>query len=283
VSSLLTETTPHIPSGFLYKDASSVEAKIIEFKKAGTSQLQLVLDFDRTLTEKSDENSTSWQLMRNHLPPEGKVEAQAVFDRYRALEIAGTLSSEDATTWWTTTMGIVAKYHLDMNVVEREFLSYSTIRPGTKELFELCAKHNIPTIIMSAGVKDIIEMWCRAYDIHPTIILSTELTLDEDNRVTGWKDGSVVHMFNKHELGHPELSKIRATRSHTILAGDSIHDYNMAEGTDMVFRARIVDLLDYQGLDQATVKEETFKLFDVIIENGTLAPIYQLLQTIVGQ
>lgn len=272
--------TDVIPQGFLYKEASLVEAKIIGFKKAGANQLQLVLDFDRTLTEKSDENSTSWQLMRNHLPPEGKVEAQKVFDHYRSLEIAGTLTAEDATVWWTTSMAIVAKYRLDMSVVEREFLSYSTIRPGTKELFALCAKHNIPTIIMSAGIKDIIDMWCKAYDIHPTIILSTELTIDTNNRVTGWNDASVVHMFNKHELGHPELSKIRAERSHTILAGDSIHDFNMTEGTDTVFRVRIVDSLDDKEAERIATTEGTFKVFDVIIDNGTLNPIYRLLQSI---
>ena len=279
MSFLFENESSNIPEGLIYELASNLEAKMTEFKNAGVTQLQVVLDFDRTLTEKSDENSTSWQLMRNHLPPEGKIEARKVYEHYRALEVAEQLTSDDATTWWMSSMAIIAKYRLDMNIVEREFLSHATIRTGTKELFELCAQYDIPTIIMSAGIKNVIQLWCKTYDIYPTIILSTELTLDSDNHVTGWKDGSVVHMFNKHELDHPELSKIRAERSYTILAGDSIHDYNMAKGRDTVLRVRILDGLD-DTADQGLVRQDTFKVFDTIIEDGTLNPLVELIKQI---
>ncbi|TAL15244.1 hypothetical protein EPN95_00515 [Patescibacteria group bacterium] len=280
MSFLFEDVSSSIPQGFIYDNASDLEAKIIAFRNAGTGQLQLVLDFDRTLTEKSDENSTSWQLMRNHLPPKGKREAQAVYEHYRALEVAEKLTPEDATIWWTTSMSIVAKYRLDMNIVEQEFLSYSTIRPGTKELFDLCAKYNIPTVIMSAGIKDIIDIWCRAYDIHPTIILSTELILNEQNQITGWNETSVVDIFTKHEVDHPELSRIRAERPHTILAGDSLHDHNMAEGTDTVLRVRIVDSIDESDI-RKQLEQETFTEFDTIIEDGTLNPIIDLIKQII--
>lgn len=267
-----------IPNGFIYDDTTAVKSKITGFGNAGIDKLQLVLDFDRTLTEKSDQNSTSWQLMRNHLPPEGKVESGKIYDYYRALELAEKLTVEEALEWWTSSMAIVAKHRLDMASVERDFLAQSTIRPGTKELFDICIANNIPTVIMSAGIKDIIDMWCRTYDIHPTMILSTALTLDQNNRVTGWDDSSVVHMFNKHEINHPELSKIRTSRPYTILAGDSLHDHNMAEGTDTVFRVRIHDT-DDNGRHNP-LNPETFKLFDSVIEDGTLQPIVELIKQI---
>jgi hypothetical protein len=101
--------------------------------------------------------------------------------------------------------------------------------------------------------------------------------VDEENRVTGWKGSSIVHMFNKHELDHPELSRIRAERSHTILAGDSLHDYNMAEGTDTVMRVRILDT----DTDQEAAHEDTFEVFDTIIEDGTLNPLIDLIKQII--
>lgn len=280
MSFLFEDKTLNIPDGLIYDTASDIEAKIIRFKQAGTDQLQVVLDFDRTLTEKNKQDSVSWQLMRNHLPPQGRVEAQKVFDHYRAIEIAEELTTEDAVAWWTASMGIITKYRLDMTVVERDFLSQSTIRPGTKELFDLCTQYNIPTVILSAGVKDVIDIWCKTYDIHPTIILSTTLKLDEKNRVVGWDADSIVHTLNKKEIGHPELTRIRAERSHTILAGDSMHDYDMAEGKDAVFRIRICDVSDDENQPNTALRTQTLKVFDSMIEQGTLEPVTQLIKQI---
>lgn len=272
-----------IPDGLIASNTFDIETKLIGFKKAGVGQLQLVLDFDRTLTLHSTKNahdSTSWQIMRDHLPMSAQGEAQILHDHYRGLEVSGTMTDKDAREWWASTLRIIVENDLDLNVIENDFVFKSTIRPGTKELFELCKAYNIPTIIMSAGVKNIIDMWCRTYDIFPTIILSTELRVDENNHVTGWEEASVVHMFNKHELDHPELSKIRAERSHTILAGDSIHDHSMATGSDSVLRTRIVDSYLYDSVDKNALHENTFELFDTIIENETLYPLISLIKQI---
>ncbi len=278
MSFLLAGDSSGVLRGFLYNSAANIQSKIAGFKIAGSSQLQVLLDFDRTLTEKHKQASVSWQLMRNHLPPDGRVEAQKVFDHYRAIELAEKLTVEDAVAWWTASMSIIIKYRLDMKTVEQDFLTHSTIRPGTKELFALCAAHNIPTIIMSAGIKDVIEIWCKVYDIHPTIILSTSLKLDTYNRVIGWDESSIVHTLNKKEIDHPELSKIRLERSHTILAGDSMHDFDMAEGDNNVLRVRIYDPLGQEETDYT----QTFDRFDTVIEDGTLFPIVNLLEQIIS-
>jgi len=281
VSSLFVESASKIPDGFIYSSADNIKTKIAGFKQAGVDQLQIVLDFDRTLTEKHNQDSTSWQLMRTHLPPEGQIEAQKVFDHYRAIEIAEKLTADDAVAWWSESMTIITKYRLDISDVERDFISRSTIRPGVRELFELCIEHNIPTIIMSAGIKDVIQIWCASYDIHPTMILSTELRVDSQNRVIGWNEDTIVHTLNKKEIDHPELSKIRAERSHTVLAGDSMHDFDMADGDDTVVRIRIVDTLQGQERDQHVVRQKSLDVFDAIIEDGTLYPIVALIKDIV--
>ncbi len=280
MSSLLNDDTFTIPTGIIYAEHSVITHKLLDFRRVGADQLQLILDFDRTLTEKHKQDSVSWQLMRNHLPPDGQIEAQKVFDHYRAIELAEKLTVEDAVAWWSASMSIITKYQLDLTAVEQDFLARSTLRPGTKELFTLCAAHNIPTIIMSAGIKDVIDIWCKTYDIHPTIILSTSLRLDADNHVIGWDESSMVHTLNKKEIGHPELSKIRSERSHTILIGDSIHDFDMAEGTDDVFRIRIIDAPEGEE-DSKDVRAKSLQLFDAVIEDGTLYPLTALIESIV--
>jgi HAD superfamily phosphoserine phosphatase-like hydrolase len=272
-----------IPQGFLFTKVSMIEAKVLGFKKAGVDQLQLVLDFDRTLTvgtSKDKHDSTSWDILRSHLPAEGKERAEKIKQHYRTLELEGKLTPQQAVDWWTSSINLIIEYRLDMTDVEKDFLSKSTIRPGVKELFNFCARHNIPTIIMSAGIREVIEIWASVYEIRPTIILSTDLKLDTKRRIVGWDKKSLVHTLNKQEIGHPELSKIRVERPRTILVGDSIHDYNMAQGSENVFRVRILDPHDDKSEDPMLARQQTFELFDTAIEGGTLFPIVSLLQQI---
>lgn len=270
-----------IPDEFINNDPTMLEAKLAGFHAAGIHQLQLVLDFDRTLTVGKSKNyydSTSWDILRSHLPPEGIVRGDEIKQKYRALEEAGSMTVDDAVEWWSTSLDIMVEYGLDMAAVERDFLSKSTIRPGTRELFDICASYNVPVIIMSAGVREVIEIWCQTYDIHPTIILSTDLQLDEAKRVVGWDPATLVHTLNKQEIGHPELTRIRSERSHTILVGDSIHDHTMAEGTAEVLRIRLVDAQLDNPLYQTTERTKTFQLFDVSIEDGSLLSLVETIE-----
>lgn len=274
-----------IPQGFLYNSATELEAKIIGFKQVGIDQLQVVLDFDRTLTigqTKNRDDSSSWQMLKDHLPPEGQARVWEPFNYYRSLEVAGELTAQDASDWWSHSLDLMMEYNLDIAAVEKDFLSKSTIRPGAKELFELCSQYSIPTIILSAGVKEVIEIWAKTYDIHPTIILATSLQLDQGKRMIGWDKSSLVHVLNKKEIGHPELSKIRSERSHTILVGDSMHDFDMAEGQENVLRVRIYDPRDDKAQHKVSVREQTLEVFDTILEDGTFEPITELIKDIAG-
>ena len=276
--------TDLIPQGFIYQKASDLEAKIIGFKNAGIDQLQLVLDFDRTLTIgqiKNKEDSSSWQILKDHLSEEARDQVHAPFNHYRALEVAGTITIQDAVDWWSHSLDLMASDHLDIGAVEKDFMSKSSIRPGAKELFDLCEKYNIPTIILSAGVKEVIEIWAKTYDIKPTIVIATSLQLDENKRMIGWDKDTLVHALNKKEIGHPELTKVRAERSHTILVGDNINDSDMADGADKVLRVRIHDLRSDEIANEEVLRKQTLEVFDAIIEDGSLKPIYDLINRIV--
>ena len=275
---------PEIPDGLLCGDDRAALAKTELFQRAGAGLLHLVLDFDCTLTISrpgSNEDVTTWRILNDHLPEHAQGVYHELFARYRVLEKNGTLQEDQAITWWSSMLDLFVEHRLDVADVERGFLSKATIRPGTKELFELCARHGIPTIILSAGIRDVIELWARAYDIQPTIILSTSLELDAQRRVCGWNKSSLVHTLNKKEIGHPELTRIRDTRRHAILIGDSLTDADMAEGTDGVFRIRIHDPRADEARDQQIIRKQTFTLFDAMIESGSLQPVEQLVQQIV--
>ncbi|HSX35992.1 MAG TPA: HAD-IB family phosphatase [Patescibacteria group bacterium] len=273
-----------IPAGLVHANADKLAQKIEDFRQTGPDQLQIVFDFDRTLTVAkpgTNDEVTTWHILNEHLPQGGQDRYQELFRHYRALEVSGEMTSNHAIEWWSSILDLFVEHNVDMSEVAQDFLSKANIRPDAKELFALCAEHGIPTIILSAGIKDVIELWAQTYSINPSIILSTSLITDENKRVVGWDKQTLVHVLNKKEVGHPELTRIRSERRNVILIGDSLADADMAEGTATVLRIRLYDPRADEQV-AASIREQTLQVFDAMIENGTLEPARRLAQYIIG-
>ena len=272
-----------IPGDLIYANAASIEAKIARFEDVGADRMHIIFDFDRTLTiarPGSDEDITTWHLMKEHLPEVGKQQYQQLFEHYRALELTGTMSQEHAVIWWSSILDLFVEHKVNIQEVESDFLEKATIRPQTKELFDLCEQAGIPTIIMSAGIKEVIDIWARAYQIHPTIVISTALQLSLQGVVEGWNQSSLVHVLNKCEQDHPQLSQIRRDRPYALVIGDGMSDADMATGDENVLRVRIHDPRADEKSSQAAT-QSTFERFDFMIQTGTLMPARLLIERLV--
>lgn len=246
--------------------------------------MHVVFDFDRTLTVPrpgSQEDVTTWHIMNAHLPEDGQAQYQQLFEHYRALELAGTMTQEHAVTWWSSILDLFVDYKVNLHNVENDFLNKASIRPEAKEVFDFCETTGIPTVIMSAGIKDVIDIWARAYQIHPTVTLSTALEISPQGVITGWDRSSLVHALNKSELGHSELAKIRQARPFALIIGDGLSDADMAEGEESVLRIRLYDPRADEVAKRDAVRAETFRRFDLMVESGSLLPFRMLLQHLV--
>ena len=256
--------------------------KLERIKNAGKEKLHLVLDFDRTLTpgcNAAGKEFTTWQMMARHLPDSLKAEANRLYEKYRPLEIAGKMTTADAVAWWSSRLALDIQSGLKWSDLSREIEENMPARAGAKELFDVCAKKGIPTVIISAGLKDVIELWCQKFDIRPTLVLSTNLFFDEKGYVCGWDKDSLIHIFNKHEKGHKKLKTIRQSRPNVILVGDSLNDAQMVEGTDDVLRVFIDDRRpdDCRAQD---FHKTVLKTFDLIVEKGSLLPIVEIVNSV---
>lgn len=271
-------------NGFECADTAAVLAKIQRFSVAGISGVHLLFDFDRTMTVSTSgrDDATTWHILQRHLPPEGQEAYQGFYQKYRQLEIDGTMTSDDARTWWESILGLYVQYKVNLNDAETDFLSAVALRPGTKELLLQCGAYGVPTAILSAGIKDVIEILLKHYDVQADPVVSTQLTTDEKGMITGWQDDTLIHVLNKHEAGHPGLEQIRATRPNCILLGDSMDDASMAAGDANVLRIRIIDPRQGEAVDKAAQLATTFQKFDLAITTGTLDSVAQLLQAIAG-
>jgi hypothetical protein len=129
--------TAVMPQGLVIGDRSGLEAKIADFGRVGASGMHVIFDFDRTLTVKrpgSDDEVTTWHILGEHLPPEGKLEYKNLFQKYRGVELRGELTTQTAVDWWSASFELYIKYGINLPDVENDFLDKASIRPGVVEL-----------------------------------------------------------------------------------------------------------------------------------------------------
>jgi phosphoserine phosphatase len=275
-----------IPEGLTYADDRSLEERITTFAGAGAIGLHVVLDFDRTLNTRNSHTGrdmNSWSILREYLDSDEAAQYDERSSLYMAKEDDGTLTPDDAVAWWSKDLDMFVEQQIDMGAVESEFLQRSNIRPGTTELFDYLNKQGIPSVILSAGISNVIELWSKQYSVQPSLILATLLEVDPKNgQITGWNRDTLIHVLNKREVDHPQLNDIRAARPNIIIAGDSLDDADMAIGDTNVIRVRIHEPRNGKSYDIADVRRRTFERFDAFIEGGNLLPLRDLIQVCSG-
>lgn len=262
----------------IFRDKNKFFDKINFLFQGGIDNIHLLLDFDRTLTKsrhKSGKDISTWEILGNHLSAESKKAYRGLYEKYRPLELKNKLRAADAVLWWEGVLKLFKKDKLKWSDIAKDVEINLPIRPGAKELFEFCKERNIPTIIISAGIKDVIELWCQKLEIFPTLVLSTNLTFSPEGIMNGWHKESLIHALNKKEKGHKEVEKIRLVRPNTILVGDDMNDSAMIDGEEKVLRIGVYDSL---GTDDNEMANKFNGKFDLVIKDGKLQSVIKILK-----
>jgi len=258
---------------FLVKNKKAVIKKITSFQRQGRDKIHIVLDFDRTLVRGKDKKGrriTVWDAIEQFVPRKKQLESIEKYKKYRAFELKQKLSVTQAIEWWGWNLDLFKG--LKVSKIEEASRLLQT-RPFVREFFNICQERNIPTIIISASVKNVIESWCLKEKIQPTMVLSTELFIS-NKKISGWNKDTLIHSLNKREKGHREIKKIKSARPKTILIGDSLDDVSMVEGKDNVIRIAIYDP-SYSN-DNSELNE-FMKRFDLVFIADNFRPIMEIL------
>jgi HAD superfamily hydrolase (TIGR01544 family) len=265
---------------FICSDKRKVEIKLNDFFVAGKDKIYLAFDFDRTITpyfNGAGELVSTWDLLSKKMPPDIRALEMALYKKYQPLEAVGKITVDDAIEWWSRNLDLYEKSKLKWSDLELEVEEAIPARPGAKDLFQLCDDKKIPAIIISAGLWDVIELWCKKFEVYPESILSTKLFFDEKGFICGWDKDSLVHIMNKKMIGKQYLHEMQKTRPFALLIGDSMDDAEMVDGTDNVLRFFIDDQQDkkVRGDD---FYDHVFKKFDLIIQSQNLSGIVETIE-----
>ncbi len=173
--------------------------------------------------------------------------AYALHDRYYPYEISPTLSLEEKKEkmqeWWRAHMRLLLHAGMNKKIIKIIAHKKPKERKGLSEFFMLLAKKNIPLLIFSAGLGDVIKMY-----------------LEKQNLLT--KNVHILanfYRFNKNEI---EVKH---------------HPYHK----EIEHRKNVILKIGFLNEKDKELKREYAKHFDMLILNdGTMEGVNRLLKMI---
>lgn len=253
-------------------DRASVEQKLRAIQSGGPSKLHLVADFDMTLTKywvNGQRNASSHGIvMRSHaMTDELRRRTDELYKKYYPIEISSTASQEEKIKameeWWRKAHEIILESKMKktdiVDMVERNPVVF---RGGVDKLMERVEDLDIPVLVFSAGLANVIAEILRQHDLLPPHlhIVSNQMLFDESGTVDSFAE-PLIHVFNKSEAELPEGVEVNR-RPNILLMGDSIGDLHMTSGLE----GKEVELtLGFLNHDTDNLKPAYLKAFDIVL------------------
>lgn len=235
--------------------AHHLKDKVSSIRRDGPAKLQVIADFDGTLTKYWVDgcrgHSSHGLLQQGN--PEYDDKRQKLYDHYHPLEIDPNIPLDKKAKlmeeWWGKTHALLIEGGLNYDAIKTSVAnSRVTFREGVVELFELLEKRQVPVLVFSAGLADIIEEVFRQ-KLHRSFknvrIVSNRMVFDKNGQLVAFK-GKTIHVLNKNEhaldmaapvheqigdvAGLPEDSSSVMERTNVLLLGDHIGDLGMSDG-----------------------------------------------------
>ncbi|XP_075894746.1 cytosolic 5'-nucleotidase 3-like [Nelusetta ayraudi] len=270
------------------KDPQRVQEILESMLKAGSNTLQVISDFDMTLTRFAY-NGKRCPTCHNIVEHSSLISSDCteklkeLLNYYYPIEIDSSRPVEEKiplmVEWWTKAHKLLVDQRIKKDmlaVVVRE--SEVMLREGYQLFFNHLHEHSIPLLIFSAGIGDILEeIILQAGVFHSNVkVFSNYMDFDETGLLTAFK-GELIHIYNKREgalLNTGHFQELR-TRPNVLLLGDSLGDLNMADGVqDMENILKIGFLNDkveerkqsyLDTYDVVLVKDETMEVPNAIM------------------
>lgn len=196
----------------------------------------VLMDFDRTIT--TSDSLGSWSILENpkFMNPEFKQKTKILVDTYYPYELDYSISEEEKAkymvTWYQKNMDLLYEYNLTYStllncVKDGNIKFHNGCKDFLKKLYEL----EIPVIILSAGIGNVIVEWLEQNNcLYSNIHITSNFIEFENDRMLPFED-KMIHTSNKSINRLPlNLKEEILSKDYILLFGDLIEDLNMLRG-----------------------------------------------------
>ncbi|MBN3283053.1 5NT3B nucleotidase, partial [Polyodon spathula] len=276
------------------RDRKRVEEMILSLQKGGASKLQIISDFDMTLTRFAH-NGKRCPSCHNIvdtsrlISEDCKKMLKDLLNTYYPIEIDPSRSVEEKlplmVEWWTKAHDSlveqkIRKDQLEMAVRESDAM----LRDGFKTFFDQLYEHSIPLVIFSAGIGDVLEEIIRQAGVfHPNIkVVSNYMDFDENGVLRAFK-GELIHTYNKREgaLKNSGLFNQQTGSRNIILLGDSMGDLSMADGVENTENILKIGFLNDKVEER---REQYLNSYDIVlVKDESMDVVNGILQYIIAK
>ncbi|KAK6933617.1 Pyrimidine 5'-nucleotidase, eukaryotic [Dillenia turbinata] len=215
----------------------------------------VIADFDATLTKyliNGLRGQSSYGLLHQG-NPEYDTKRQELYEYYHPLEFSTSIPIQEKTKlmkeWWGKTHALLIEGGLTYDAIKKSVADATiAFRDGVAELLEFLEEREVPVLIFSAGIADIIEEVLRQ-KLHRSFknvkIVSNRMVFDDKGCLISFK-GKLIHVLNKNEhaidMAAPVHERLddsdepiddcssMKTRINVLLLGDHIGDLGMSDG-----------------------------------------------------
>lgn len=230
------------------------------------------------------------------LPESYHIEAQRLQQHYYPIEVCPTIPHTEKVQhmidWADKAHKLLISYgvkreHISAAVDAALFNRKMALREETPHLFYLLQHANVPVLVFSAGLGDIIEavLSRQLGEIPPNVhVISNYMIFNEDDVLVDFTS-PIFHVFNKRSatmLHHNFFQRSDlAERCNLLLLGDSLGDLHMADGLtydeDSAIRVGFLN-------DRVERLDEYLKVYDaVILGDPSMLFVCTLLENILGR
>ncbi|CAO3610363.1 unnamed protein product [Cunninghamella blakesleeana] len=276
------------------KNQLATTEKLTKIIQGGNKNLHFICDFDMTISRHWVRNKVTDALERNasshgiparydKLSPEFKKETARLYNTYYPVEIDRSLTFEEKVPsmiqWWTKAHENMVKQNLTrqdiVNMVEQVSIE---LRSGVDKVFEKCRDLDVPFLVFSAGIGNIIEQILKNRQLYfdNMHIVSNMMKFNDQDVCVGFND-PLIHVFNKSEFQletTPYYSLIE-DRTNVILVGDSLGDLQMSQGVKHDLCLNI----GFLNHDIEQLEPRYLQAFDIVIEgDANMIPILEILK-----
>ncbi|TNV77402.1 hypothetical protein FGO68_gene11395 [Halteria grandinella] len=288
------------------KDCDELAQKIQHIKLHGPKSLQIMTDYDKTLTKMrfidGKYADTSFKALQESafITKEVKLIARQLFEKYHKIELdlsmPSNVKSQHMMDWWESKF----KHFIQMGLKHDDhghivLNSRLLFRHGILDLLRIGSKLELPFYIVSGGITEIIESHFQA-------ILHNGEAGEAENELREYWDSSVkvlsnrfiyantigidyqkpiIHVLNKQQFIYDTEPK-REFKRNVIVMGDLLEDVQMVRESehDVVLKVGFLNDLEVKE----DMMAEFMKTFDVVITgDGSLQAVNYLLSQIFNE
>lgn len=204
--------------------------------KINKENVCIIIDFDKTITDMKSQDS--WDASSHMLGDNCKKEMKKLYEYYAPIELNYNLNfkqkEQRMIEWYTKCMNLYYKYDMTNEKMQKSIdASNLLFRSGAKEFISKANVENIPIIILSAGIGNVIEKFlidnnCCSNNI---FIVSNFIRFDNKGKMKPFKNCEIIHSLNKTMVGHlpKEILEKVQKRKYKILVGDLCEDEKMVD------------------------------------------------------